>query len=401
MGLLFSDEQIGAAYDSAPVLVQNTLASDELVAFGMRLESQYHLHVDTVGSVADLIRNLLIGLINPAEFSDELKRLGIENSMVQDIIRDVNETIFIPLRTKMEEGGEDALPQTPSVVAFKKPGAAIVPASSVAPAPSVTPTVPLPPKVASISYANAAPAPVPAPAPVLPNIPTYAQSPAAPAPSLSQFNQPFPVAPAPIATPSAPVAAPAAQPVAPAPQVSARPLPPTPPNLPGTAPVQPVFPQPVAPQSFGNPSAQTPLPATPKPVTAPFPAPAAPAWVPPAPMPAPAAPVPVATPIMRTMGKDMSAVQAGTYEMPHPAPSQPIIAAPAPQPAVAAQPMPTFTPPAPPVQSAPTVTPPSFTPVTPQPRTPAPFVPSPTPNEAELHDTLKQYGIDPYREPVE
>jgi hypothetical protein len=73
-------------------------------------------------------------------------------------------------------------------------------------------------------------------------------------------------------------------------------------------------------------------------------------------------------PLMRTMEHDVEEMKEGKAPLPFMAPP----AAPTPSPVPAPRP-----------QSAPS---------------PAP---SSTPTEQEVHDTLKQYGIDPYREPVE
>ncbi len=174
-----------------------------------------------------------------------------------------------------------------------------------------------------------------------------------------------------------PVARPAVQtprPVAPQPAPALRPV---------SAPVVPQQPRPQAPQAVVRP--QTPpqvrpavsVPPEPKPtppVFAPFPKAA-----PPPPQPAPVAPAPRTAeeitstrPAIRTMMRDADQAQ-------HPAPT--------PQPIAPSEPKPT----APPRIATAPVTTPSFNKTS----------TTPSPNAQELSDTLKKYGIDPYREPVE
>lgn len=158
---------------------------------------------------------------------------------------------------------------------------------------------------------------------------------------------------------------------------------PAPTLRPVSAPVVPQQPRPQAPQAVVRP--QTPpqvrpavsVPPEPKPtspVFAPFPKAA-----PPPPQPAPVAPAPRTAeeitstrPAIRTMMRDADQAQ-------HPAPT--------PQPVAPTQPKP-ITPPR--IATAP-VTTPSFNKTS----------TTPSPNAQELSDTLKKYGIDPYREPVE
>jgi hypothetical protein len=79
-------------------------------------------------------------------------------------------------------------------------------------------------------------------------------------------------------------------------------------------------------------------------------------------------PTPPAAPPMRTMEHDVEEMKEGKAPLPFIAP---------------------------PVAPTPTAAP------APRPQPVTPPTPSSTPTEQEVHDTLKQYGIDPYREPVE
>jgi hypothetical protein len=271
----------------------------------MTLQSAYQLHIDTTGGVVALIRNLLIGLVSPAEFITNLHGLGIEAPIAQRIAHDLNQKVFIPLQEKMKKEGA---------------GGGKIPTGPVlAPVPAYVP--------------KEAPAPLPIAA-----APSYT-------PSVSEFSRPIPAV------------------------------------------VKPVVPLTSVPTS------------TPKPVTVPVPQPlvefAAPAQFVP-----PKTPIQeVGVPYIRTMSEDVEAVQ--THKVPEMRPfshesQQASVSIPTTPPAAPQ----VYVPPKPQAQSQPVA--PEIVKVTaPQNSSTPPQDQSRSENKEELHKILKQYGIDPYREPVE
>lgn len=129
-----------------------------------------------------------------------------------------------------------------------------------------------------------------------------------------------------------------------------------------------------------RPNAPAPAP-LPVPPPAPIPVPVPPAPVAQAPIP------PVAPPPMRTMVQDIEQMGQGGATPP------PVVAQ---MPPVSPSAIPT------PVRPAPEPPPPYIPPPVPPPPPPQPTPnPEDAPNRAEIEATLKRYGIDPYREPVE
>lgn len=164
----FTDEEVNRAYDAVPEVIQQALGGDELYDFGEKMQTVYHLHIDTVGMVGTLIRNLLIGLINPTEFVSSLQEIGIEKSTVQQLTADLNEKIFIPLQNKMREVGA-ATPSPSAVQAIP------------APAPVAEQPTPAAPQIASVVtppvQIQRAAQPAPTPAPIRPRPAPYTPTP--------------------------------------------------------------------------------------------------------------------------------------------------------------------------------------------------------------------------------
>ena len=360
--MIITDEQFKLAYAKLPYVLREFIASDDLYKITLMVGNEHGLHVDTVGALEREVTNMLLGLINPQQFVGELKSVGIPADVIGPIVEELNAKIFMPLREKMQnpdqdtdddEDEDDDTPRAPQPTANTMPTSVPVSAPTPAPMPPVTPQqFPAPPNP-TLTYTQPAPTPTAAPAPIVP-APTYAppQAPiSAPQPSISQFAEPFGRVVAPVVPP-----APAAPPM---PAVS-RPFP--------------------------------------QPISSPAPLPSAPSPLPPALTPSgPTGPIPGA----RTMKQDMQRaeeIQKSAHTSTASRPS-----------AVTANPY-TYVPPTverPPVAikiqqpddgvlsgegSAPTQKPTPAAATATAPR---------TENKESLYSALKQYGIDPYREPPE
>lgn len=278
--MTYSESDVDAAFEQAPELVQDALSGGSATDFIVAAQTRYGLHIDTVGQLSHMVRDMLVGLLLPAEFYDGLIDLRIEPATAQRILTDVNAEVFVPLRLEMQKQGiTQTMPvRTPTPPQVREP---LVPVPSPVPetafpqpvpqtpSPAPVPTQPVPqtfsapqqpaqydqtqwpghpganwqPAAAVHVYVPAggyvstqpgmnppqtysAPQPVPVQEPII-------QAP------VSAYPQPTPVVatPVPTYTPTAPEATPPQQVPMPTP---ARPLPPPPMNLPGTTPPTPL-----------------------------------------------------------------------------------------------------------------------------------------------------------------
>src|SRR3989344_1060873 len=102
----FTDQELDAALKTAPGPIQKELATGyETANIISAFRSKYNLHIDTVGMIAELNRNMLLGLVNPQEFLQELITAGIPDKDAREIMAEVNQKGFVPLREEMRKGG--------------------------------------------------------------------------------------------------------------------------------------------------------------------------------------------------------------------------------------------------------------------------------------------------------
>lgn len=326
-------------YDSAPPHIQKFIQDGKVGAFVMSVQGSAQLHADVADDVSNQILLTLLGVLSPAELPDTLKKeVGLSDAQIATILNEANKTIFIPLRDELSKN-------QPS----KDEGDTEIPEGRFEPLEEIPERKPLP---SPTQPKSSIPAPSYAP-PVAP------QTPSGPLYDFSQPAGPIQSAPAPSVMTSAPVPPPAPTPVAftPAPQ-----NPPVPVVLPEPTPV--MASEAMEPQR----------------------------------------------PTMRTMVSDVEQMKHG--QAPHaymrgsvPTFTQTPVSQPVPtmaprETASVPSSQPTHTPP-----PAIHVTPPPYIPPVAQPpsQTPVPTHPPrrPEPTAEEVTHSLKQYGIDPYREPIE
>lgn len=343
-------EQIDILLEDLPLPVQKFLTSPQRNAVSLELSRKYNLHADTAGVFERAYIYMLLGVYSPDEFVQELREGGIDEETIKGLAVDVNEQVFKKLREEEHRG-------VPAPVVPERPQVPVMEIGSRETAPSNLPgqDVPLQPAYQPIQTVTPAPPPAPIQVP-LPPTPVYA------------IQQPQ------FAPPPAPA-----------------PAPPTPPSIPEfAAPAE--IPAPSVNQFAQMPPNPAPPPATYAPASPPtYQAPA------PAPIYSDPAPQPLASPeayypAARTMAGDMELAAQGFQNQ-----------SPSPEPAFQAESAPMVYVPPPPAFSA-------HQPQAPAQPPPASSYPPPamasvrlTPVERTHADApiTKEYGSDPYREPIE
>ncbi|MFA5744951.1 MAG: hypothetical protein WC887_01925 [Candidatus Paceibacterota bacterium] len=97
-------EQILAAYNNAPDFVRAVFNDEATTQVVIGLQSKLQLHVDAAGVLAKEVGYLLLGLVDPSKFVDRLKNSGFSEQAATEIITEINQKIFVPLREKMKSG---------------------------------------------------------------------------------------------------------------------------------------------------------------------------------------------------------------------------------------------------------------------------------------------------------
>ena len=120
-----TEDQVLKAYERAPKAVQDALTDGPVIDFMMGLQANYHLHIDTAGSISGMIRDMLLGLLTPSDFYSRLSKLGIDSSDAQKLTQELNEKVFTPLRDYMRDTGkkgvQEVSTENPTVSTVKKP----------------------------------------------------------------------------------------------------------------------------------------------------------------------------------------------------------------------------------------------------------------------------------------
>lgn len=107
----FTDQEIEEAIKKAPKFIQDEISSGEDTAVIIaEIGRKFGLHIDIIGTIAELNRNMLLGFVNPQEVMDELILAKIPDKDARQIMTEINQKIFVPLHEQMRSGGV-AMPQ--------------------------------------------------------------------------------------------------------------------------------------------------------------------------------------------------------------------------------------------------------------------------------------------------
>ncbi len=143
------EESMKQVMKTLPPFIRNYLSEGKYTAVAQGLMAKYNLRIDQGGILERELVLLLMGIENPAEFTKSLidEAKIVDKMTVDNIVRDINDQIFVPLRKQEEEIGKVAVFVSPKPLVPPVPVRPIVPAPQprpvVAPAPHMAP---LPPK---------------------------------------------------------------------------------------------------------------------------------------------------------------------------------------------------------------------------------------------------------------
>lgn len=111
----YTAEQITEKYNSLPKDVRSAIESAEVSKKVSALAQKYKLHIDMADELSDEVGLVMLGLTHPQDFMGNLKRrLEIPEDMARDLVADINEQIFSPIKESLKkihglknEGGLD------------------------------------------------------------------------------------------------------------------------------------------------------------------------------------------------------------------------------------------------------------------------------------------------------
>lgn len=145
------------ALQRAPKTVQETLSDPKTEQIVAEIARTRNLHVDQTGKLIALNRDMLLGLISPQTFLQNILAMGIPEMQAKAILAEVNTKIFMPLHARMRQSAS-ATPTPPRSSAPPTPP----PRQNVPPLPPRSggpASAPLPPK--TVLPGSSTPAPMP------------------------------------------------------------------------------------------------------------------------------------------------------------------------------------------------------------------------------------------------
>ena len=153
----FTQQEIENALKRTPKTIQEEMSNPVATAESLvGVQKKFELHMDQLGVMTALTRNMLLGLVNPQEFLQGLIEVKVPDAQARQIMQDVNEQIFMPLREQMKKEGSvpaQAAPPAPVQRVVAPPAPRVTPPQ--APVPSYAPPIYSAPPLQSPRYVRA------------------------------------------------------------------------------------------------------------------------------------------------------------------------------------------------------------------------------------------------------
>ena len=112
------DESVAQVMQTLPSPIRRYLGQGKYSVVANNLMTKYGLHVDQGGILEREIMLLLMGIENPDEFTQALvEEAKLDQQTINNIVKDVNEQIFVPLREEMQKGPAPQAPAKPAAPA--------------------------------------------------------------------------------------------------------------------------------------------------------------------------------------------------------------------------------------------------------------------------------------------
>jgi len=100
----YTKEELRTKYSQLPEEIKEALNSDSLIDTIEKASSKFKIHIDQRGELASEIGLVLLGVTRPNEFLNNVQeRLKISLEMAGEIVKDVNQGVFFPIRASLEK----------------------------------------------------------------------------------------------------------------------------------------------------------------------------------------------------------------------------------------------------------------------------------------------------------
>lgn len=135
----YTEAQLNEQYTKLPEVMREAIVSVETADKIMAIGKTHNLHIDQIGSLAENVGLVMLGLLSTKEFNKQIENeLKIDHVMAENIAAEVNSQIFLPIRDALRQLTEakDQLPTQADVLQeIENPPAAPI-------TPPITPATP-------------------------------------------------------------------------------------------------------------------------------------------------------------------------------------------------------------------------------------------------------------------
>lgn len=115
------EDNIASVMRTLPPLIRDYIAQEKYAPVVRELAAKNKLRIDQGGKLETDVVLLLIGIHTPEEFIDSLEGAGFSHEAIDDVTREINKRIFVPLR-EQEENGDSAGAGSSAELAQPAPG---------------------------------------------------------------------------------------------------------------------------------------------------------------------------------------------------------------------------------------------------------------------------------------
>lgn len=108
----FTKEKVLKFYPSLPEAVKKIYDDPNTVSGLYDLGTKFHLHIDQIGTLSQIVHMIMLGIINPKDFAATItKELDLSEDIANLITHEVNAQVFAPIRQELMRGGQgDSIP---------------------------------------------------------------------------------------------------------------------------------------------------------------------------------------------------------------------------------------------------------------------------------------------------
>jgi len=100
----YTREQLRQLYIKLPQEIKDVASADETINDIEEICKRNEVTDERVGTISDLIRNVLFGVLPPDDFQKELeKEVKLEKEVAKKVAQEINRFIFYPVKPALEE----------------------------------------------------------------------------------------------------------------------------------------------------------------------------------------------------------------------------------------------------------------------------------------------------------